>query len=221
MNHPTPESWITFLYNEAGPAEKADLQAHLHVCTECRGQVEQLRRTMGLLDLDTATLAVPRTQSVFGRQWRPRLAMAAAAAVLLCAGFLAGRSGRVSRGQLQAELAAVESRIRDETRERHARDLETIAAATVAATTRQNEKSLRELRDEFVEARALDQHQLLTVLDRMELQRVQDYRSLSGGLVRLARETGNGFRQAEDQFNTIASLDSDPVSPAISNENKP
>ena len=221
MNHPSPESWITFLYDEAGPAERNDLEAHLHVCTQCRGQVDQVRKTMGLLDLDTATLAVPRREVGFGRTWRPRVAWAAAAAVLLCAGFLAGRAGRVSRGQLREELAAVESRIRDETRERHARDLETIAAATVAATTRQNEKSLRALRDEFVEARARDQRQLLTVLDRMELQRVQDYRSLSGGLVRLARETGNGFRQAEDQFNTIASLDSNPVSPAISNENKP
>jgi outer membrane protein TolC len=80
---------------------------------------------------------------------------------------------------------------------------------------------LREIRNEFVEARATDQRQLLTALDRMEVQRVQDYRQLSGGLVRLARVTGSGFRQAEEQFNSLASYTPDSTPVTDLKENKP
>lgn len=217
MNHPTPEDWITYLYDEAPASERPSLERHLRECPDCRRHVEGQRNAMGLLDLDTATLAVPSRDAGLFRTWRPRLAWAAAASVMLCAGFLAGRAGRVSRQELRQELETVRTELRD----RYNEDLKTLAAATVSATTQQNRQALRELRDEFVEARAQDQRQLLTVLDRMEVQRVQDYRNLSGGLVRLARETGNGFRQAEDQFNTLASTFTPTEPNPTSKENQP
>lgn len=221
MNHPTPESWMSYLYDESNAAERADLEAHLAVCGKCRDEVAQCRRTMGLLDLDEATLALPRRHARTQFRWQPVLAWSAAAAVVLCTGFLAGRQGTVSRAEFRSELAAAREQIAEEVRGHYSDDLKALAAAAVSATTQQNREALREIRNEFVEARATDQRQLLTALDRMEVQRVQDYRQLSGGLVRLARVTGSGFRQAEEQFNSLASYTPDSTPVTDLKENKP
>jgi len=208
---------MSFLYDECPAAEKAGLDLHLQQCKECRTAVDALRATLGDLDLDQATLALPRRQASPRFRWQSTTAWAAAASVLLVAGFAAGRLGTVSRTEFQRDLAATREQLTEEIRGRYSEDLKTLAAAAVSATTQQNREALREMRTEFVEARATVQRQLLTALDRMEIQRVQDYRQLSGGLVRLARETGNGFRQAEEQFNTLATVT--PAGISIPNSN--
>ena len=76
MNHPTPESWMSYLYDESTAAERADLEAHLAVCGKCGDEVAQCRRTMGLLDLDEATLALPRRHARTRFRWQPVLAWA-------------------------------------------------------------------------------------------------------------------------------------------------
>lgn len=210
MKHPAPETWMSYLYDEADSKERAELDAHLRECAACRQEVANWRGTMSRLDEDQATLALPPRGSRTNFRWQPVLRWALAACVVMCAGFAAGRYGMTSQEQLRAEMANAREQMADEIRARYAEDLKTIVDAAVNATTLQNQDALSTIKQEFVEARATDQRQLLTVLDRMELQRTEDYRRLSGGLVRLARQTGDGFKQAEEQFNTLASYMPEP-----------
>lgn len=45
MNHPTPEQWMAYLYDEASETSKVDLDKHLTVCPQCREQVDGWRQT--------------------------------------------------------------------------------------------------------------------------------------------------------------------------------
>ncbi len=221
MKHPAPETWMSYVYDETDSKERAELDAHLHECATCREAVANWRGTMSRLDEDQATLALPPRRARTTFRWQPVVRWALAACVVVCAGFAAGRYGTTSEERFRAELANAREQMADEIRARYAEDLKTIVDAAVTATTLQNQEALASIKQEFVDARATDQRQLLTVLDRMELQRTEDYRRLSGGLVRLARQTGDGFKQAEEQLNTLASYMPEPASPQQdSKENK-
>lgn len=221
MKHPAPETWMSYVYDETDSRERAELDAHLHECATCREAVANWRGTMSRLDEDHATLALPPRRARTGFRWQPVVRWALTACVVVCAGFAAGRYGTTSQEQFRTELATAREQMADEIRARYAEDLKTIVDAAVTATTLQNQEALASIKQEFVDARATDQRQLLTVLDRMELQRTEDYRRLSGGLVRLARQTGDGFKQAEEQLNTLASYMPEPANPQQdSKENK-
>jgi hypothetical protein len=220
MKHPTEEQWMSYLYDETDPTLRGELEGHLNTCAQCRDQVAGWRGSMSMLDEDTATLVTlsrRRTSSA----WQPVARWAVAASVVLALGFWAGRTTGLSRADLNQELSAARSRISTELRAQYQEDLKTLAAATVAATTKQTVETLSDVRDQFINARAEDRRELLLALDRMEIQRAEDYRNLRGGLVRLARQTGSGFEQTENQLSLLTSVVNDGTgnSPAAEIQN--
>ena len=105
MKHPTSETWALFASDMLPAEERQSLAAHLNECGTCAAEVEQLRKTIDRL-----------TQFDFPAQRKARwnrdtLRWAAAAALLLAAGFLAGRMQSDSQ-PLARHRAAIESSVR-------------------------------------------------------------------------------------------------------------
>jgi hypothetical protein len=102
MNHPEPAEWMELLYGESTGSRKKELEAHLAKCAHCAEQIKDWQG--GARSLDAWVL--PETRSA--QPWvAPAVKWAAAAALVLLLGFLAGR---VSGGN-HAELAALKNSI--------------------------------------------------------------------------------------------------------------
>ncbi len=204
MKHPENEQWMSFLYGELAPSARREADRHLRECPECRQRVEQWRATMGLLDADHATLALPARRE---RTWFavPAVRWALAASVVLFAGFAAGRVTGVSREEVARQIAAARAEIATDLRQRHEDDLKAMAAATVAATTEQNRQFLAEFGRQFNAARSEERRDWIAALDALNRQHSDDLAEVKSGLNALARKTGAGFQQAESQLNLLAS----------------
>jgi len=102
MNHPTREEMMEHLYGENSQTpQRGAVDAHLRACPECRTQVTAWRKTMHALD--AWRLPAPAARPSW-RAFVPVLRWTAAAAILISAGFLAGRTISPDSGALRAAL---------------------------------------------------------------------------------------------------------------------
>ncbi len=200
MNHPAPETWISYVYDELDGSAVADAEAHLRVCPHCQQAVERLRSTLVLLDQDKASLMLPR-RGTTNRAWRPVVRWALAASVVLAVGFLAGRASGPSRWEIQREVAAV----RQELQAQFRKELQAMATVTLTASAEENRRLLGEFAGDLEAGRAADQRDLLAALDTLDQRRALDSEALRSGLIILARRTGTVFQQTESQLNFLAS----------------
>src|SRR5262245_60602135 len=100
MNHPTREEWMAFLYGEH--AAKNQMKEHLATCDECQANVARWKHAMKALDTWRLTSAPPM------RSWQPAVKWAAAAVVILAAGFGFGRTVSPARIDPVKIRAAIE-----------------------------------------------------------------------------------------------------------------
>jgi Putative zinc-finger len=120
MKHPNRDQWVPFIFGEISPENKLALQHHLAECAECQAQVATWRRTLKRLDAWKVT--PPRRAAFpFGQAAR----WAAAAAVILGIGFLAGHS-LTSRANDPARL---ETSIRNSVKAEMAQQVQASVAA--------------------------------------------------------------------------------------------
>jgi anti-sigma factor RsiW len=207
MNHPTPETWVEYLYGELSAAAEGDCRRHLESCPQCRARVEEWKATQRLLDADRATLA-PHSNTSPGRRVAfslTALPWAAAIAVLLGLGFIGGRLSGASRRELQAELVRTRDELRAEFQTQQAEALRTTAAAAAAANSEETRRFLNAFAGQLQTARIADRRDFLQAIRALDEQHQVDLGVLRSDLGQLARTTGSGFRQAESQFNLIAS----------------
>lgn len=109
MNHPTLETWMSYLYGETGGDERSQLQSHLAACVKCREQLDEWQGTTR--NLNHWQLAPARRQ-----RYPVILKWAMAACVILGVGFTFGRltlpaDRQVNQPSLKAE---VDQAVRDE-----------------------------------------------------------------------------------------------------------
>jgi|SRR5581483_4848383 len=88
MKHPTHEELTEFIYRESSPARHLEIAQHLEDCTECREHVDAWHQTRAALKNWTLSKHAPAPQKLS----RPAVRVAAAAIVLICAGYIAGRA---------------------------------------------------------------------------------------------------------------------------------
>ncbi|MFC1635537.1 anti-sigma factor family protein [Planctomycetota bacterium] len=89
MTHPSNEEWMAYLYGEVQSPQKAELDAHLRQCDQCKSSVTQWRTVMDELD----TWQLPQERSLtqkISRHARTMIRWAAAAVLLIVAGYTAG-----------------------------------------------------------------------------------------------------------------------------------
>jgi hypothetical protein len=137
-NHPRPEEWVPYFYGEAEPSVRRELRAHLGQCPECRTQLKQWQHTGRRL----STWRLPRLRTT-GLFFVPALRLAAAAAIVLVAGFAVGRLTATSPDP-QKLRAAIEPQIRQALQAQLAQiareELEKAAESTLATAGQQADK---------------------------------------------------------------------------------
>jgi hypothetical protein len=102
MNHPKPEDWTPYVFDELDTARRRELEEHLQDCAHCRDQVAEWQRT--ITRLDAWKLPAPGARVLL----TPLFKWAAAAVVILGIGFLAGRWSRPNPAEVAA-LARAEA----------------------------------------------------------------------------------------------------------------
>jgi len=120
MNHPTREEWMAFLYGEH--QAKNQMKTHLAGCDQCQAHVAHWKHAMKALDTWRLSAAPPI------RSWQPVVTWAAAALVILAAGFGFGRTVSPSKMDPLKIRAAIESSLKtsleNELRQKFAKDFQ-------------------------------------------------------------------------------------------------
>lgn len=223
MKHPTPEAWMAYLYPDPlDPSDlpRAEAEAHLATCEDCRQQVRLWQATLGILDQDevpaarrpvavAAILPVAPLRSTppsHGPRWWP---WALAAGIAVAAAFLAGRSLGPSRAEFQRELARTRAELtRELTAELRAaqqRDLADLATATVNASMVGQRELAGQLLTSFNEARMADRREFLNAVGQLDQRRREEVTLLRDGFLSLVEKTGGAFRETDTRLNALAS----------------
>lgn len=174
MKHPSREEMMSYLYDELESEPRHALERHFATCAPCRAHLAEWRSTTR--QLDAYAVAPARITQTQPRRWtRPALA-AAAAAVVLFAGFALGRSSGVSRAELESAKQDVE-------------------AKALAAGRAEAQRQLQQFATDVGKR-----------LDTLQLQQSSDYASLRKELETVAVLTEAGFRQTANRFVALADM---------------
>ena len=130
----------------------------------------------------------------------PVFRFTAAATILICAGFVAGRlfaPKSIDAEQLRSEIesslklsfAASCEQIKDELHQQVRRDLIEFAAQTVAASRTVTDRRLVELVQLIEQARVRDRYRVATAIEQIELNRLKDKKQIGNNLQTLAYQT--------------------------------
>jgi hypothetical protein len=102
MNHPKPEEWVPYVYGETTRTTHRQLTEHLQSCPQCREEVGSWQRSLKSLESWKVSRLRPGRPGLV----LPVLKWAMAAAVVLFAGILIGRttSPKVDMEKLRAAV---------------------------------------------------------------------------------------------------------------------
>ena len=201
MKHPERSEWMAFLYGEVSGEERRNLDAHLAVCPDCVRQLGRWRATQGLLD----AAGVPERRAPMRATWPSALRWAAAAALVLGAGFVVGRQGTVSERELNRQLGELRGQLRADVAAQREADLKVVAEATLQANRAENRAFLEQFLHDFRAVRTADREDLVTALRTIEQRQARETAELREGLANLASSTGTGFEQAGNQMRVLTS----------------
>ena len=210
MNHPTREEWMEFLYGEH--RANNEMKAHLAACNECQASVARWKLAMKSLDSWRLSAAPPV------RSWQPVVKWAAAAMLILAAGFGFGRTvspSRVDAAQIRAAIEpSLKASLETELRQKLALDyqkqlreeLDRVAGATIAAANAETTRLLSGFANATAEKRTEEAQAILAALKEMETKRVNDYAGLRKELETVAVLTEFGLRNAQRDIVQLASI---------------
>lgn len=156
---------------------------------------------------------------------------AAAAAILIIAGFLAGRlsTPAVDTEQLAASLQPVMQeriipavleqlrpdlaqgfdRFQEDVSTRMTDQLQTCARQTLAASNYQTNQRLQELIDAIAQAQVQDRQWVLSALDQIERNRIRDQLAMREGLAAFAVLTGDELAKTQQKIDSLLNADTD------------
>lgn len=195
VNHPGPQEWMAWLYDELPGAPRRELNAHLETCATCREQVAQWRRSLRLLDRWPLPVRAPAAV----REWVPALRWAVAAVVLLAAGV---GLGQITSSSTQAvkNLRAEVARLATERERQRVEDLKQLAAVATEAAGVEAARALVEFAASTAPQQQADKQALAAELKRVETR----LNRLRAELETLAVNTQNVFEQTHDHLSQLA-----------------
>jgi hypothetical protein len=207
MNHPSPEEWMSYLYDEMNVSDRAALTKHLETCPECQARAAEYNAVRGRLEEWRFSLPKERPHVAVGRTaW----GWAAAAAFALIAAFGLGRSsGSTSvRAEMQGEVREQVRTARFEMQHEFAqllhRELDKAATATLDASEEQGRALLAKYDDILQSRRSEESEGLYAALKKIESQRTLEYLSLRKDLDTVALNTDAGLRHTQQQLVQLA-----------------
>ena len=211
MNHPPSETWMSYLYGELSAGERAKLSAHLQTCPDCAAKIGDWQSAQN--QLDAWRVPAKRRRAALAL---PALKWAAAAAILLSAGFSAGR---FTAATVEAEKvrAALEPELRREFAQTLRAELDKSASATLAASAAQTKALLADYAGAAEAARAADHQAYDAALNKVTLQHDADFVLLKKDLDTVAVNTDADLRRTEQQVIQLA----DSTQPGGSTDSTP
>jgi|SRR5882724_10921200 len=201
MNHPTREEWVPYLFGETKPDARRQLNAHLKDCPDCRQEIDTWKMSLGLLD-SWKLPPVPRPAPSFA----PFLNWAAAAAVVLLAGFGIGRL--TARADVQRVRAAIEQELRRELTQEFARltreEMSKSASSTLAAAAQQTDQAMAVLTKAIEDTRTEDNRAIYAAMDKLESDSFAQFVSLKKDVDTVAVNTDAGLRNTAQELVQLA-----------------
>jgi negative regulator of sigma E activity len=186
---------MAFLYGEVAPERKRALDQHLAECSVCTKQVSAWRSGMSALD----DWKIPTTRAT--TPWAlPLLKWAAAAAVVLCVGFVLGRQTSPASAEL-TELKASVTQLADTLKRQQGEQLTNTVTLATAAANAETVRLLSGYSQLQAEQRYSDQQTIGVTLRGFETR----LNRLRTELETVALNTENGFEQTHDNLTRLAS----------------
>jgi hypothetical protein len=173
LKHPGREEWMAHLYGETAPEEKVRLTAHLKDCADCRSEVAGWQAAMEALD----EYKISPGRRVASGRMQAVLKWGIAAALMLSAGFGAGRLALMTSTNPAELRASLKSEIRTE----------------LQAELNQRQEQQQE-----------ENKLVLTTLAKLEADHAADYDALRKDLETMAVLTQDSFQQTHQQIVTLA-----------------
>jgi hypothetical protein len=201
MKHPEREDWIPFLYGEAKPSEQDRLSAHLEECEDCRCEIEGWRRSIRRLD-DWKLSFPPRPIRL-----APWFQWAAAAAIILAAGFGLGRLS-AKPPTLEQLSAAVEPELRRQIQRDLAKtvrgEVDRTSAASLASSNQRVENLLAAFAARLDTQRSNDTRAISAALESLRSYYAANFFALKRDVDTIAVNADAGLRQTEQQLVHLA-----------------
>ena len=201
MKHPDATEWMAFLYGEVAPERKRDLDKHLAECAACAQQVSAWRS--GMTALDDWKLPAARATTPWAL---PVLKWAAAAAAVLCVGFVLGRQTSSASAEL-VELKTSVAQLADTLKRQQGEQLTNTVTLATAAANAETVRLLSRYSLLQAEQRYSDQQAIAVTMRSFETRLGR----LRTELETVALNTENGFEQTHENLTRLASY-SAPVS---------
>jgi anti-sigma factor ChrR (cupin superfamily) len=220
MKHPNEQELMAYLYGESSPAGRAGLTEHLSQCAECAARMTEWRATRTSLDGWQLESWASKPRALRSRipRVQPALTWAAAAAIVLAAGFGLGRMASAASGveQARAELRQEFAQLRSQQAELLHAELSKAATDTLVASGEQTRALLADYATALELKLGDDQDAIYSALNKLDTQRLADYVGLKKDLDTVAVLTDAGLRHTQQELIQLA----DATQPAnISNRN--
>jgi anti-sigma factor RsiW len=196
MKHPDATEWMAFLYGEVALERKRELETHLAQCADCAAELKNWRSGIAALD----EWKLPATRRMAHRAL-PVLKWAAAAALVLGAGFVFGRQTSPAGAEL-AELKKSVTQLAETVQRERAVNLTNSANIATAAANTETLRLLSEYSRVQAEQRITDQQAAALALRDFETRLGR----LRAELETVALNTENGFEQTHENLTRLASF---------------
>jgi hypothetical protein len=203
MKHPDQETWLGYLYEEQlAPERKADIEAHLTACPDCRRRFESWQAVRHRLN--AWSLPAHRSRPTAGVPWLRLAAML----LLLAVGVVLGRYA------LGAQSAAESLRV--QLREELTVELRSELERSLAAAQEAQRSQLHAWLTDFARLQEDQRSEDLTLVHqamlRLDTERRLDHARLRQDVETVALLTDASFRLAHEQLLQLAAAPGGPVS---------
>ncbi|MDX1951679.1 MAG: hypothetical protein SFY81_05815 [Verrucomicrobiota bacterium] len=205
MNHPSPEEWIDFLYEEIDEKTANRLKKHLHDCSQCRAQLNQWEQSRALLN--RWKIEVPHRPASLPAwmQW------AAAVLILFSVGYFSGKEVHSAANQEQRLAKNVKAEIQAQL----AIALQAAEAQWKQDVSRQFEHALLRIEQNAKQETAAvlaaaekahgeETSKIYSIIATLEQQRIADLSLLRKELETVALNAEDGFSKAQRQMIQLA-----------------
>lgn len=200
MKHPRREEWVPFVFGEAEPEQRQQLEEHLGHCPECSAEIAKWRN--GLRRMDAWQLP-PRPKVRRSAAAQP-LAWAAAAVLMLGIGLASAQWGvHAARSSMRVEMNRLELQMAE--LKRHS--VEGLATKTAAAEN--ITKELQAALDSLKTAREEDREHLLSLIEELESKQDAALVSVRKDLETVASHADDELQAARNRLMELSSVRSE------------
>jgi len=194
---------MSYLYGEPAKESRANLEAHLLVCPECKMRVEEWSATKKELGEWRVPVRSGRVELA-----RPILKWAIAAVIVLGVGVGLGRFAAPASADTQTIRAAIEPAIRQQLQKEFTQTLQSELDRASARITAESSNGTKQLISELAKAieqrRTDDLQTIYAALNKIDGQRIADFASIRKDLETVAVLTDVSLRHTEQQLYQLA-----------------